>query len=138
MTKLRIADRALEAYIAVGYPSGLDFTKTKQKSLERFNHWLEEKTKLGAAATQAYEAILALKDPDASVAAAARLGQLSQALATSLRTAELPVDVRTGEFAKDKTAAFCDQMAVVAEPLAARALEAFGTCLVKSSDSRRR
>ncbi len=135
MAKLRIADRALEAYLAVAFPAGLDFSeKSKAKSLERFNHFVGDKQRLGQVAQQQYEAVLALHDPDAAIAAAARIGQVSEGFASTLRTAEIPAGIRTGEFAKDKTAAYCDKMLEVAEPLAARALEAFSVCRQKSFD----
>ena len=78
--------------------------------------------------------MLAIKDPANSITAAARIGQISQNFSDALFTAEIPKDVRTGEFADEKVEAFCDRMTEVAEPLEARSLEAYGVCLSKSTD----
>jgi len=138
MTKLRIADRALEGYLGLPFPTGLDFSPekraVKEASTKRFSTWLADRQKAGEVATRQYEAVLAIKDPEGAVAAAARLGQLTADFASTLRTAEIPRDVRTGDFAKDKIAAFCDKMTEVAEPLATRAVEAFGACRAKAAE----
>ncbi len=135
MTKLRIADRALEAYLADPFPGGLDFSpRAKAKSLERFNHYIQDKVRLGGEAEKLYGEVLAIRDADASIAAVARMGQSSARFAASLRTAEVPLDVRTGDLAKEKIEAFCSRMIEVAEPLASRALEAFRMCLQKSQE----
>ena len=65
---------------------------------------------------------------------AARIGQISQNFSDALFTAEIPKNVRTGEFADEKVEAFCDKMTEVAEPLEARSLEAYGVCLSKSTE----
>jgi hypothetical protein len=62
------------------------------------------------------------------------MGQVTQNFSDALFTAEIPKDVRTGEFAEDKIDAFCDQMSTVADPLEKRSLEAFGVCLSKSTE----
>ena len=140
MAKLRIADRALERYLALGFPTGLDVSSepekkaAKEASLKRFSTWVTERQKLGVAAQQQYEAVVALHDPEAAVAATARMGQLTADFAATLRTAEIPKDIRTGDFAKEKVAAFCEKMVEVAEPLGQRALETFGVCLAKSAE----
>ena len=136
--RLALADAELESYLAVQFPAGLDFDpehegprKTSQK---RFDKYLADKTRLGSKARQSYEAVLGLKDPASSVAAAARLGQLTQAFATQVVTAEIPRDVRTPPYAAEKTSAFCDQMVLVGQPLAAQAREAFEVCAAKASE----
>jgi hypothetical protein len=48
--------------------------------------------------------------------------------------AAIPKDVRTGPYADDKIEAYCDVLTERAEPLAARSLEAYGTCLAKSTE----
>jgi len=139
-SKVMEADRDYEAYLNLKFPQNLNFDPApehkaiKEKSLKRFNEWVEQKKKVGGSATSKYEGVLAIKDAANSIAAAARLGQISQNFSDALFTAEIPKDVRTGEFAEDKVEAFCDQMTTIAEPLEAASLNAFGTCLSKSTE----
>ncbi len=132
-----IADRDFETYLTLKFPIGLNFDPgnkpMKERSLKRFNDWVAEKTKAGGKATSQYEAILKIQDPANSIGAAARIGQISQNLSDILFTAEIPKDVRTGEFAEDKVDAFCDKMTEVADPLEKRSLEAYGVCLSEST-----
>ena len=137
-TMLARADRDFEDYLGAAFPQGLDFDPRnpviKAKSLKRFDAWVADKTKVGGKATAQYEAILGVKDAATSIAAAARIGQIQQHFSDALFTAEIPKDVRTGEFADEKVEAFCDRMTEVAEPLEARSLEAFRVCLGKSTE----
>ncbi|MBA3540431.1 MAG: hypothetical protein H0T79_12540, partial [Deltaproteobacteria bacterium] len=136
--RIYVTDAQLEPYLALGFPKGLNFDPEKrakkEASLKRFNEWVAGKQKLGGAATAGYEAVFSMKEPTAAIAAAARLGQLSQAFGDALHGAEIPADVRTGEFAADKIEAFCDKMTEVAEPLYARAAQSFGVCATKASE----
>jgi tetratricopeptide (TPR) repeat protein len=137
-SRLAIADRDFEAYLAKEFPSGLNFDPKmpaiEKKSRERLDAWVTDKMKVGAKATAQYEAILDVKDAATSIAAAARIGQIQQNFSDALFTAEIPKDVRTGAYADEKVAAFCDRMTEVAEPLETRSLEAFGVCLNKSTE----
>ena len=137
-SKLALADRAFEDYLEMAFPQGLDFDPKNQtvanKSMQRFDKWVADKTKTGGKATSHYEDVLAVKDSATSIAAAARIGQIQQHFSDMLFTAEIPKDVRTGQFADDKITAFCDHMDEVAGPLEKRALEAFRTCLSKSTE----
>ncbi len=133
-----LADKDFEAYLTLSFPQNLNFDPQnkaiKEKSLKRFDEWVKAKTKIGGEATKKYEEVLAIKDPANSIAAAARMGQITQNFSDALFTAEIPKDVSTGEFAEDKIDAFCDQMSTVADPLEKRSLEAFGVCLSKSTE----
>jgi hypothetical protein len=140
IAKVADADKDFEAYLELRFPFGLNFDPAPEhkaitaRSLKRFNDWVEQKKKIGGTASSKYEAVLAIKDPANSITAAARLGQISQNFSDALFTAEIPKDVRTGEFADEKVEAFCDRMTEVAEPLEARSLEAYGVCLAKSTE----
>ena len=138
LAKSALADKDFEAYLSLSFPANLNFDPQnkaiKEKSLKRFDEWVKSKTKIGGDATKKYEEVLAIKDPANSIAAAARMGQITQNFSDALFTAEIPKDVRTGEFAEDKIDAFCDQMSTVADPLEKRSLEAFGVCLSKSTE----
>jgi tetratricopeptide (TPR) repeat protein len=140
LAKLADADKDFEAYLDLRFPVGLDFDPAPerkaiaQRSLKRFEEWLAQKAKQGEIAKKKYNAVLAVKDPADSIAAAARLGQIAQNASDQLFTAEIPKNVRTGEFADEKVEAFCDRMTEVAEPLEKTSLEAYGICLGKSTE----
>jgi tetratricopeptide (TPR) repeat protein len=138
LAKVAEADKDFEAYLALTFPSSLNFDPQNKaiaaKSLKRFNDWVEQKKKVGGAATKKYEGVLAIKDAANSITAAARLGQISQDFSDALFTAAIPKDVRTGQFADEKVEAFCDKMTEVAEPLEAASLNAYSVCLSKSTE----
>jgi tetratricopeptide (TPR) repeat protein len=136
--KFAQADAQLENYLDMKFPQGLNFDPQNkaiaEKSKKRFDEWVKTKVAAGGKATGQYEGILGVKDAATSIAAAARIGQIQQNFSDALFTAEIPKDVRTGEFADEKVEAFCDRMTEVAEPLEARSLEAFSICLNKSTE----
>ncbi|HET9624734.1 MAG TPA: tetratricopeptide repeat protein [Kofleriaceae bacterium] len=138
VSKVAAADQDFEAYLDLRFPFGLDFDPQNKgiaaRSSKRFEEWVNQKKKIGGSATSKYEQVLAIKDPANSITAAARIGQISQNFSDALFTAEIPKNVRTGEFADEKVEAFCDKMTEVAEPLEARSLEAYGVCLSKSTE----
>lgn len=132
------ADRDFEAYLALRFPANLNFDPNQkavaEKSLKRFNEWVSEKNKVGGAATTKYQGIVSnSKDAATSIASAARIAQISQNLSDALFTAEIPTNVRTGQFADDAVEAFCDKMTEIAEPLDNRALEGYTVCLDQST-----
>ncbi|MDB4957526.1 MAG: Tetratricopeptide repeat protein [Myxococcales bacterium] len=132
--KLIEADRDYEAYLALPFPVNLDFAGAARKtSLQRFDGWLAERTKIGGRAKAEYDAVLAIKDNASSIAAAARIAQISQNLSDALFTAEIPTSVRTGPYAADKIEAFCDKLTEIADPLDVTALTAYGECLAQST-----
>ena len=140
LAKLAAADKDYEAYLDLRFPAGLNFDPAPEhkaiaaKSNKRLTEWVTQKTKIGAAAKAKYNAVVAIKDNADSIAAAARTGQISQNFSDALFTAEIPKDVRTGEFADDKVAAYCDRLTEVADPLEATSLAAYGECLSKSTE----
>jgi tetratricopeptide (TPR) repeat protein len=140
LAKLAEADKDYEAYLELKFPAGLNFDPAPEhkaiaaKSKKRLDEWVGQKTKIGGAAKAKYNAVFAIKDNADSIAAAARVGQISQNFSDALFTAEIPKDVRTGEFADDKVAAYCDRLTEVADPLEATSLAAYGECLGKSTE----
>jgi tetratricopeptide (TPR) repeat protein len=124
MAMLARADDLLETMAAQRFPSPV--------TTKAFATWFAAETKAGEDASRAYEQVLATKDAGASVAAAARLGQLSQQFSAALTGGEIPADVRSGTHAAEATQAYCDQMGVAAEPLHERAQTAFGVCTEKA------
>jgi len=136
--KLAEADVELERYLGAKFPANLDFDPSnkamRQKSLARFDEWFAQKRKLGDTAKGKYEAVLAIKDNAASIAAAARIGQIAQNFSDALFTAEIPKDLRTGPYSTEKVEAYCDKLTETAEPLESKALEAYDICLHKSTE----
>lgn len=138
IASLRLADAKLEAFLAIPQIAGLDFDPDpakkaqKERSTKAFDAWYKQLAKDGGDATRLYEAILAMKDPEASVAAAERMGVLTRTFAVMVGTMEIPKDVRSGEFVKEKHDAFCDKMKEVSEPLIKRSEETFAICATKA------
>jgi tetratricopeptide (TPR) repeat protein len=132
--KLRLADRALESYLAVAVPSGLNFdpgtAKARDESLRRLASWIDRKAELATAATDAYQEVIALGDVDSAIAAAARLGQLNSTMAGALRSYELSKTTR----GKDKAAAVCEELDRRAEPLLDQAKQSYRACLARGAE----
>jgi tetratricopeptide (TPR) repeat protein len=145
--KMAEADVEFEKYLNIQFPTNLNFgdgspekKAMAEKAMKRFTDWLKEKEKAGGVTTKKYEAVLAIKDNANSIAAAARLGQITQNFADQLFTAEIPQEVRKSQIiegydiAQDKVDAYCDALTTAAEPLADRSLQAYGVCLSKSTE----
>jgi hypothetical protein len=127
--KLEPEQQPLANVYALAFPTGLGFAEpaTKAASMKAIETWMKTLQSTAQAASGYYEGMIQT-DPAAKAHAAARIAQLSFRLAEVLARAEIPKDVRTGEFAADKIAAFCDEMGEIAEPLAQRGEEALKLC----------
>lgn len=126
MARLALADDELEALIATPFPHDLDIARLDSR--RRLSQWLDGEIKRGGKVVDAYSAVLVQKDATSSVAAAARISQVSLALWRAVTLGELPKAMRKG----DLHDAYCDELKVVADPLKARAIEAAWACLAKS------
>lgn len=132
MARLARGDELLERMLDRTFPTGLDFGPAKKAaSVKRFGDWMTDETRAGEAASRAYDEVLAMKDPEASIAAAARLGQVAEVFSASLVGAEIPAAIRTGAL---ETKAYCDQLTEAAAPLRERALTSYGVCVAKSTE----
>ena len=147
LAKFAEADVEFEKYLDIHFPANLNFgdglpehKAQAAKAQKRFSDWLEGKTKSSVAAATKYAKVLEIKDAANSIAAAARIGQISQDFSDQLFTAEIPKEVRATQMidgydlAQDKVDAYCDALTTAAEPLAQKSLEAFGACLSKSTE----
>jgi tetratricopeptide (TPR) repeat protein len=149
--KFAEANNEYEKFLTINFPTNLNFgdglpeNKKKneelaKKSKKRFDEWLAQKGKAAEAASGKFSAVLAVKDNANSIAAAARLGQITQNFSDQLFTAEIPKDVRAPkiidgyDIAQDKVDAYCDALTTAAEPLAEKSLVAYGVCLSKSTE----
>ncbi len=126
-----LAEAAYEDLLRLRFPTGLDFSGSRKKDSEkRFNAFFGEARKRLEKATEAYRRLA--EHPGATaelrLRAAARTGQLHAHFASLLLGAEIPRDVRTGDMAVDKIAAFCDVMEDEVNPIEERARVAFEEC----------
>jgi tetratricopeptide (TPR) repeat protein len=132
--KLAEADLELEKYLASKFPKGLDLSQTnretRRKNVKRFDEWLTTTTKTAQTINAKYEAVLAIKDISSSITAAERLGVITEAFASMLVTGEIPRNVH----GPDATKAYCTTMSDVAAPLQEKGVQAFGVCLMKSTE----
>nr|HPH68204.1 hypothetical protein [Kofleriaceae bacterium] len=138
VAQFHLAEVDFEAYQAIGFPTGLNFDARQPAvaaaSQKRFTTWLEGKQRAGTAARQKYEAVYGAKEASNSIAAASRIGQIMQSLSDQLYSAEIPPDLRVGEFAEDKVANYCDALTDIALPLETKAIAEYGACLRRSTE----
>jgi hypothetical protein len=126
-----LAEAAYEDFLRLRFPTALDFSdRRKADSQKRFTAFLDDARKKLEAAEAAYQRVAHHPGvvPLLRLRALARTGQLNARFADLLRTAEIPRDVRTGAFAVDKIAAFCDAIVEASEVHAGRASAAFEEC----------
>lgn len=131
--RLAIADLELERYFVLPFPADLSFNPSDRplvaRSAQRFADWVASKQQLADNLRRQYHAIAAEHDEIGAVAAALRLGQISQDQSDALLTVPIPDSVRTGEYAEDSVDAFCDAMMQAAEPIEQQTLDAFAECV---------
>jgi hypothetical protein len=135
--KVAKEDEPLAAVFKIEFPKNLSFDakdeKKKKASLDKFNQFLTELTQIGGDARKEYESkLIGDADQAVKIAAAARIAQIMTRLASVIARAEIPVDVRNGEYAEDKIKAYCDRMLEVAEPIQAQAELAMTACADKA------
>lgn len=126
-----LADVALEATAARPLPA-LSFTTpgATRRSKQRFEAWVE--VRLTDAIRRRYETVIALREPDAMLASALRIGQHDALLVSELVTSKVPH--RLDAFGADARAAYCERMLEVAAPLDARVVEALSACVATASE----
>lgn len=133
-------DAPFAAVLALEFPKGLTFDldptqKAKtEASMKKFQTFIDEMQKVVGAASKHYEGNLAGATDEARVAAAARIAQIYMHVASVLARGDIPADVRTGDHAVEKTEAYCDKLAEVAEPMRTKAEEAARICAAKVND----
>lgn len=127
-------DQPMADVFALEFPTGLSFDdKHKTASVKKFDAFLQKLSTVGAASREYYEKKMHDGDVVAKMAGAARMAQIFTRLASLLARAEIPLDVRTGDFAQDKIDAFCDRLVEVAEPIQALAEQAMTECAAKKA-----
>lgn len=137
--KFYMAEEGYERFLDMTFPTGLDFDPKNKKKAERsgkvFQDWLAKKQKVGDDVNKAYKEVIAVTGGGAhwAIAAAARVGQVAQSFSDTLFTAEIPRNVRTGQFADEAVDAYCDALTTAAAPLEESSIGAFSTCLEEST-----
>jgi TolA-binding protein len=137
--RFHLAEEQFESFLSVKFPDKLDFSERnaakKKDSEKRFLKFMQEKEKQGSKANEMYMAVREVKGGGAAwaIAAAARIGQISQNAADALYTAEVPKDLRSGPYAEDAWDAYCDTLTTMAAPLEERSVAGFGSCLETST-----
>ncbi len=148
-SRFYMAEQDYEKFLAIKFPQKLNFDERKPKLVKKskaaLSKWVNEKTKLmhqlsrraedGQGPDGLYRQVIKIKGGGAhyAIAAAARIGQLSQNFSDALFTASIPKDVRTGPYAEDKYYAYCDELMKIADPLEAVSVNAFSFCLDTST-----
>ncbi len=137
LAKFGAIERSYEQYLAMQIPSNLSFDKRQpavaEKSRKRFETWFTRKRDLSIAMRAQYEQVINLKDGAVAIAAAARLGALSQNFSVQLFRAEIPTDQRTGPFAEDTAQTYCEELEKIATPLEVDAEANYEGCLKTST-----
>ncbi len=145
-----LAETQYENFLRIKFPEGLDFQQpsqydTKRKaeakkkkaaeSGKKFATYLEEKSKgLGHARDQ-YLEVFKMKQAQWAIASSARIGQLYADFVGQLYTAEIPKDLKEqDEWGNRPREIFCDALVDKAEPVEAKAVEGFETCLKAATD----
>ena len=102
--------RSSRRFLDVKFPEKLDFDPQRQEEgrglEEAVQEWMPSKKKRAGGPTSMYSDDRARSRAAARPGrspAAARIGQISQNFADALFTAEVPKDVRTGQFAEDRS-----------------------------------
>ncbi len=136
-------EASLEAFAQLKVPSGLTFSeknrKRKKKSEERFVEYMRQANTLVDNTSAMYQRVIALPEQAANTrwraAAVARISRVHWIFASQLYGIQIPPDIRTGPYAEDAVAAFCDALANVADRLAARARKGAQYCVDEIAES---
>jgi hypothetical protein len=134
---VRALDPELAHYLALAFPTGLDFDSNKpavkDASVKRFTAWFVAKTDAQQVLAGKYGALLATATWPQQIAAAARLGQVTEQFAELLLTAEVPADIRRGQFPAEATEAYCDALADKAQVILTSSLEKYKACAERAT-----
>jgi len=145
-----LAESQYESFLRIKFPEGLDFQQpsqydTKKKaeakkkkaaeSGKKFGTYLDEKSKALAHARDQYLEVFKMKQAQWAIASSARIGQLYADFVGQLYTAEIPKDLKEqDEWGNRPREIFCDALVDKAEPIEAKAVEGFETCLKAATD----
>jgi hypothetical protein len=124
MAQCALEAPAFEAYLALQFPSNLNFDPADplrlDASLVAFTQWVQTKSAAGQRLRARFDEINEV-DVAENNAISARKAATFENFAASLMHGEIPISVRTGEFAEEKSQAYCDAIEAQAKPLRAAA-----------------
>ncbi len=128
-----LAEIAYERTLGLDFPDDLDFRPAREReSMARFLEWKKEREAAIVTAVGLYRQVLQMPGAgEWAIAATARAGQMYEALADALITAEVPRpprDVRADEV-QSYVDGYCDGLGVLTPPLDAAARRELETCL---------
>jgi TolA-binding protein len=145
-----LAEKQYEDFLRIKFPEGLDFqqpsqydgkrkqdaTKKKmEESVKKFTSYLDTKSKALDKARTMYLDVFKMKQAQWTIASAARVGQVYQDFAGQLYTAEIPKDLKeVDQWGNQPKQIYCDQLEDKAEPIEAKAVEGFESCLKAATD----
>ncbi len=113
---------AFEAYLALQFPAHLDFDPADplrlNASFAAFTQWVQVKSTAGQNLRAGFDEITELAN-DSVIAA--RAAATFENFAAAMMHGEIPISIRTGEFAEEKSQAYCDALEAQVKPLRAAA-----------------
>jgi tetratricopeptide (TPR) repeat protein len=145
-----IAEVQYENFLRIKFPEGLDFqqpsqydskrqAEAKKKKAEdsgkKFGTYLSEKSTALNKARDQYLEVFKMKQAQWAIASSARIGQLYADFVGQLYTAEIPKDLKVqDQWGNRPQEIFCDALVDKAEPIEAKAVEGFDTCLKAATE----
>jgi tetratricopeptide (TPR) repeat protein len=145
-----IAEVQYENFLRIKFPEGLDFQQPSQydskrqaeakkkkaeESGKKFATYLDEKSKSLGHARDQYLEVFKMKQAQWAIASSARIGQLYADFVGQLYTAEIPKDLKEqDQWGNRPREIFCDALVDKAEPIEAKAVEGFDTCLKAATE----
>lgn len=115
---------AFEAYLAMQFPANLNFDPADpllvDASFAAFTKWVQTKSTSGQNLRARFETISELGGVENSVISARKTATFEN-FAAAMMHGEIPISIRTGEFAEEKSQAYCDALEAQVKPLRAAA-----------------
>ena len=120
---LRAAQEAYDQLVQMRFPEGLDFSGSNEvESKRRFVEFVKQTLVASGETSEAFLQAVADETlaPAIRTAACRNAARSIEWLVLQLEEAEVPLDLRTGEYAQDATNAYCNQLMQEAAPLRER------------------
>lgn len=126
------ADREFETYLDAQPPTApaSDVPLLSRPLLS----WLARKTESAKTMRARYNDVIAVRDAQTSVAASARIGQISHSLFDQLYGAATSSGLGDEPLGDEPLAARCDRIAELAQPVEQAAVDAYVACLAKANE----
>ena len=146
-----LAETQYENFLRIKFPEGLDFQQPSQYDNKRRPRPRRRRPRsrsrssaptstrspraLGQRRATSTSTVFKMKQAQWTIASSARIGQLYADFVGQLYTAEIPKDLKEqDEWGNRPREIFCDALVDKAEPIEAKAVEGFETCLKAATD----